>query len=197
MLSAFETFWTCRTCQTNIFVSVFIIWIILKILVRCQLLLVWGFDFGLGCCVLVCVGLALGCWIWGLRFGVWDFEFWVLGLGVVGFGCLGLVLHYFFGIWVTGFKLKILTAAYRGTISRVTGEPPGRSRGNHVDGSGGTGGPCDTYRYLFRTVRTPKASLVGEKSRYESSQSWHFLFDICKPKVRFGMSHPTPATKTT
>jgi hypothetical protein len=82
----------------------------------------------------------------------------------VGFGCLGLVLHLLlFDFWITGFKFQILTSAYRGSISGVTGEPPGRSRGNHVEGSGGTGGPGDTYRYLFETVRTPKASLVGEK----------------------------------
>ena len=98
--------------------------------------------------MLVFVDLGLGCWIWGLRFGVLVFEFRVLGLGVVGFGCLGLVLHCFFELWITGSKFQILTSAYRGTILRVTGEPPGRSRGNHVEGSGGTGGPGDTYRYL-------------------------------------------------
>ena len=107
-------------------------------------------------------GLGLGCWIRGLRFGVLDFEFWVLGLGVVGFGCLGRFLDFVlkFGLQVLGFRF--LTSAYRGTISRVTGEPSGGSRGNLLEPTGGTGGLSNTYRYLFRTVRTPKASLVGE-----------------------------------
>jgi len=45
------------------------------------------------------------------------------------------------------------------------GEPSGGSRGNLLEGSGGTGGLSHTYRYVFRTVRTPKASLVGEQSK--------------------------------
>ena len=53
-----------------------------------------GLVFGLGCWVLVFVGLGLGCCIRGLRFGVLDFEFRVLGLGVVGFGCLGRFLYF-------------------------------------------------------------------------------------------------------
>ena len=56
--------------------------------------------------MLVFVDLGLGCWIWGLRFGVLVFEFRVLGLGVVGFGCLSLVLDFVlkFGLRVLGFR---------------------------------------------------------------------------------------------
>ena len=77
------------------------------------------------------VTMGLGCWIWGLRLGVLDSEFRVLGLGAVGFGYLVLVLDLFFEFWITGFRFQILTSEYRGTISRVTG-------GNHLEGHGGT-----------------------------------------------------------
>ena len=53
--------------------------------------------------MLVFVDLGLGCWIWGLRFGVSVFEFRVLGLGVVGFGCLGLILDF-----VLKLELRVL-----------------------------------------------------------------------------------------
>ena len=131
------------------------------------------------------VGLGVWLWTWVLgvslcRFGVglldlgfevWGLRFWVFGIGFEGCGLwmFGFRFTLFSLFWITGFKFQILTSAYRGTISRVTGEPPGRSRGNHVEGSGGTSGPCDTYRYLFWTVRTRKASLVGEKTKPPST----------------------------
>ena len=57
--------------------------------------------------MLVFVGLELGCWIWGLRFGALDFDFRVSGLGVGGFGCLGGVLDFVLkcGLRVLGFRI--------------------------------------------------------------------------------------------
>ena len=59
-----------------------------------------------------------------------------------------------------------------------------RRRGNRFPGCGGTGSPSHPNRFLFLTVRTPKANLVGKK-----------LQELCNSKrlvaYRFGPGLPS------
>ena len=123
--------------------------------------------------------------LWVLAFALSVLGFGFLGLGFLSFGFW--VLGFGVGFWVWGFCVVRFWALGCG-FGFWAGEPSGGSRGNLLEGSGGTGGPGHTYRYLFRTVRTPKASLVGEISLSDIYVSFN---NIAHPLDNYPSATPT------
>ena len=60
-------------------------------------------------------------------------------------------------------NLKMINAVAKKNMRHGPGELSARRRGNRSLGDGGTALSTARKRYLFFTVRTPQASLVGEK----------------------------------
>ena len=90
-------------------------------------------------------------------------------------GNSGAPKFQFFGCSTNCRKTDCLGGFFEESFSRKCSWRP-YGTGNRFPGCGGTGSPGNPNRFLFQTVRTPKASLVGELNSMRLTEHCRFYF---------------------